>query len=108
MKASDDQLREAFASHRALPFPPDSETSDELSNLHAELVDYDGFVAGLVSSLLGGVAVDESRLKHDRALRVALERTAETPSEPERSEARAYLAYYRSLERLLDLAGAKE
>jgi hypothetical protein len=106
MKAPDDQLREAFASHRALPFPPDSTTSEELSDLHAELIEYDGFVAGLVSSLLGGAPVDATKLKHDRALGTALECSAETA--PERSEAQAYLAYYRSLERLLDLAGAQE
>jgi hypothetical protein len=91
MRAPDNQLRAALARHRTSPFPSDSTTSDELSDLHAELVEYDGFVAGLASSLLGGSPVDRAHLKHDHALGAALKRLVEAEMEPVRSEARAYL-----------------
>jgi hypothetical protein len=108
MTARSDQLRAAFDRHRTSPFPPDSLTSDELSDLHAELVEYDGYVAGLISSVLGGSSADQAQLRHDRALGAALKRLAEGGTEPVRSEAQAHLDYYRRLEHLLDLAGADE
>ncbi len=98
------ELRKAFTCHEALPFPHHSGISQELSDLHAELVEYDGFVAGLVSSLLGGVPVDAAEFRHDTSIGAALKDLAAREGEPVRSEAKAHLAYYHAVDHLLQIA----
>lgn len=105
MRAQDDQiLRDALNSLRKSSFPGDSPTSDTLSELHAELAEYDGHVAGVVASLLGGSRVEPRLLEPDLKLRSRLELFAENASEPLRSEARQHLSYCERLDRLLDIA----
>jgi hypothetical protein len=99
-----EELHRAFERLREAPFPRDSESSDALSDLHAELAEYDGHVAGIAASLLGGAPVDRSLLAADEALGEQLERAAHGQEGQTRKDAEAYLAYYGLLEAVLAAA----
>ena len=92
-------LEEAFAAFRDVPFPRGS-ADEELSDAHAELAEYDGHVAGVVTTLLAGGDVSPEQLAFDDDLRARFERA------PAREEARRYVEYMDELRRLLDAARA--
>jgi hypothetical protein len=97
------RLAQLLAAHTNASFPADSESSEELSELHADLVEYDGHVVGLASSLLGGLKIERSHLGKDERLDAELRRLAREASEPVRSEAQAHLEYCKSVNALLGL-----
>ena len=97
-------LQLAFDRLRSVPFPRDSALSDELSDLHAELAEYDGHVAGIASSLLGNAPVDASLLRSDDVLQSGLERAASELRGGAQATAEEYLAYFRLLEDVLNAA----
>ena len=98
------ELKFAFDRLREAGFPRDSVVSDYLSDLHAELAEYDGHVGGVASSLLGGAQVDRTLLASDLSLGDQLERAARDSDDHARDDAEAYLAYYRLLEGVLAAA----
>lgn len=97
-----DRLRVAFAKHEDWPFPDDS-SDDSASQLHAELADYDGYVAGRVSTLINGGRLGKGDLKLDMSLKNRLEDLSNSDSIGS-ADARAYLEYFHQLEVLLALA----
>jgi hypothetical protein len=99
-----EELQRAHGRLREAIFPRDSVVSDDLSDLHAELAEYDGHVAGVASSLLGGAPVEPSLLARDAALEERLERAAGDSDGSARDDAEAYLAYYRLLDEVLAAA----
>jgi len=64
-----DPLRQAFERLLERSFPDDSD-DEQASELHADLVEYDGYVAGRITTLLGGGGrLQSSDLKSDDSLR---------------------------------------
>jgi hypothetical protein len=98
------RLQDALERLRTTPFPEDSGTSEQLSELHAELAEYDGHVAGVASSVLGGSQVERGLLQQDRTLRSRLALLAANAENPVRYEARQHLDYCGRLDELLHIA----
>jgi hypothetical protein len=72
-------LRQAFEAFKGEAFPEDS--SDEYaSELHAELAEFDGFVAGHIITLLGGGQLIPADFKPDDGLRTRLKALAASAS----------------------------
>lgn len=97
------ELVQAFEDFKRMPFPEDSD-DDEASQLHAELAEYDSFIAGIVSTLLEGGRVSPHLLKFDDDLKTRLEKVARESRQPAASSAEEYLRYLDALRRLIDLA----
>ena len=83
----------------ARDFPPDSEI-DEVSELHARLAEYDGYVAGIANSTLDGhhPEVPDFDRKLLRDAKEMLERRPEAADELVQ-----YIARLAVLERILEL-----
>jgi hypothetical protein len=96
------ELEAAVAAHAETPFPRSSE-DDTLSDLHADLAEYDGHVAGVAATLLEGQAVPPEFLRFPENLRERMEQAA--AADPGHAEqARTYLAYLDELRRVLEAA----
>jgi hypothetical protein len=100
-----EELKRAFDKFRSLPFPEDSE-NDEVSQLHAELAEYDGFVAGLVATLLQGDDMSP-HLRFDNELEDRLARIARWGGPTARADARKHLEYLGALKNLIDTANGR-
>lgn len=99
-----ERLRDVLERARREPFPKDSTSSEQLSQLHAELVLYEGHVVGTASWVLAGGPIEKRWLEPDQSLGSRLEMLAQDASEPVRSEAEQHLHYYKRLDELLQLA----
>lgn len=99
-----EELQLAFDELREAVFPLDRLVSDELSLLHAELAEYDGYVAGIAMSLLGSARVDAHVPASNERLRERFEQAAREYSGSGLADAEAYFAYYRRLDRVLSAA----
>ena len=97
-------LREALAVLQATPFPPDTGTSEELSELHTELVEYDGRVVGLVASWLAGARVEGPWFEGILSPRSRLEVLLRKSGDPLKSDVVAQLEYCHFVDRVLDRA----
>jgi len=97
------ELTRAFEEFKQMPFPEDSD-HEEVSQFHAELAEYDGFIAGLVSILLAGDRVSPELLRVDDDLKASLENIARTGQQPAASDAAKYLCYLGALKKVIDLA----
>lgn len=89
---------------RDLRFPP-APVDDELSNLHAELADYDGYVAGYLTRLQAGDLQELPGGLIDQQLGAAL-RSAVAKGGPEGAAVNMLLTYYEGLIAALRLAGS--
>lgn len=87
-----------------LPLPDDS-AHEQVSALHAELADFDGYVAGRVETLLDGGDVNTNQLQPDENLRLRLEAVA-TSGSPGAADAQNYLDYLEELHGALVFARA--
>lgn len=96
-------LSTAFDEFMKQPFPRGSENR-ELYELYPEFVEYDGFIAGLISTLLSGGKIDRDRLYFDVKLKGRLERIIANGDPSQVDKAREYLDYLMSLKKLIDLA----
>jgi hypothetical protein len=102
------EARRAYDEWGSVPFPlaPDADDG-ALSNAFFELVDYDGFIAGLVSRLASGSRVPakwRDGLRFDDGLKERLEELAARPDPAEAQLARTYLDYLARLGGLIDVA----
>ena len=97
-----DGLRRAFERLRARNFPNDS-GDEQSSELHAELAEYDGYIAGRITTLLGGGRLRNSDLKPDDDLRRRLVMLAKSSSLGA-ATATKYLAYLDEVDSLLIMA----
>jgi hypothetical protein len=96
-----ERLRAAFEMLGERPFPDDSE-NDQASQLHAELAEFDGYVAGRITTLVNGGRLSSHDLESDRDLKHRLETLAASDS-PGATDARRYLDYFIELDALLVL-----
>ena len=95
-------VRRAFEEFRAVPFPGGS--SDAVADeLHAELAEYSGWVAGLVTTLVGGGAPRQRFLFHGD-LETRLQRLVEEGDTEASADARRYLDYLRRVHKLVEQA----
>lgn len=62
-----EELKQKFAAFKELPFPQNS-INDELSDIFAELIQYDGHVAGLVTTFLAGKPIRRELVWVDRVI----------------------------------------
>lgn len=62
-----EQLRTAFDRLRVRPFPDDCD-NDDASPLRAELVEFDGYVAGRITTLINGGRLSSHELESDSDL----------------------------------------
>ncbi len=103
------RLRARFNGLANRPFPDDS-SDDTASQLHAELADFDGYVAGRITTLINGGHLERKDLESDIALGRRLAELASS-DRPGSADARIYLDYFRELDALLasakDLAAGK-
>jgi hypothetical protein len=97
-----DGLRQAFERLRARDFPNDS-GDEQSSELHAELAEYDGYIAGQITTLLGSGRLRNSDLKPDDDLRRRLVLLAKSSS-PGAATATKYLVYLDEIDSLLIMA----
>lgn len=97
--ASIQGLRAAFEKLGDRPFPDDSD-SEDASQLHAELAEFDGYVAGRITTLLSGGRLSSHELQSDKGLRQRLEALAVSDS-PGAADAQRYLDYFAELDALL-------
>jgi hypothetical protein len=51
--AQREELRRAFEAFTRTPFPPAESDDDEIDELRADLAEYDGHIAGIISTLVG-------------------------------------------------------
>ena len=104
MSAARNQFEEAFARLCETPFPPGSENCEAVDDLHAELAEYDGHVAGVATSVLGGAPVDQQWLTPDHGLKERL-RLEAVGLDPEcQALARQYLDYLALLNDVLEMS----
>jgi hypothetical protein len=96
-------LKISFEEFKALPFPDDSDDPN-LSEIHAELAEYDGFVAGLIDSILAGAKVLPNELQIDKKLRSRLTELLNSSNTEVKNEAESYLEYLNKLEQLVQSA----
>jgi hypothetical protein len=97
------ELEATLAAHAETPFPRSSE-DETLSDLHADLVEYDGHVAGVATTLLEGQPVPPEFLRFPEDLRERIADAAESSDPGHAEQARAYLAYLDELRRVLEAA----
>lgn len=103
MRRDLEALKRTFEGFKRLPFPVDS-NDDEVSQLHTELIEYDGFVAGLVVTLLEGGYVPPHLLTFDHQLKARLEKIIKGSHSSAVADAEKYLQYLDALGRLIDIA----
>jgi len=93
------RLRAAFERLAQRPFPDDSDY-DDASQLHAELAEFDGYVAGRITTLLNGGRLSVREVESDLDLKERLEKLAASDS-PGATDAQKYLAYFAEIDSLL-------
>lgn len=98
-----EELSTAASRFRAVPFPTGS-TDERASQLHAELVAYDSYAAGLIESLLGGAKVSPESLRPDTELRANLNELIERGEIPASRDSAEYLRYLNLLEDVMSIA----
>jgi len=95
-------LQDAFNQFAQGPFPRDS-YDDIISDVHAELVEYDGYIAGLVSSYAFGNDEVKEKIVHDPTLKDRLNTRVKELPELEK-EASRFLLRLQEIKKLIDLA----
>jgi hypothetical protein len=99
-----EELNEEFDHFRDLPFPCGS-TDDDLDALHAELTEYDGFIAGLIMTLLACGRVSTELLTFDHELKSRIEHVSD--ERPKLADlANEYLDYLEAINRLIAVGKA--
>jgi hypothetical protein len=94
-------LRRAFEEFADVPFPAAS-GDDRVNELRADLAEYDSWVAGLISTLIGG-SVPSQPVKFDADLEARLVALAEGEDARAAADAARYLDYLRGWRELVDL-----
>jgi hypothetical protein len=99
-----EDLRQKYDEFRHVAFPASPTQSDQLTEIHADLAEYDGHVSGVTASILGGMPVAIGALRPDDHLRARLELLRENSSAPTYAEAAEHLDYLGRLDDLLRVA----
>lgn len=98
-------LKRAFEEFLNVPFPRMRSRNRRVSDLHGELVIYDAYVAGLVSSFIkSGAKLELMMAQPDERLETALVKLARTSRGEVAEDARALLDRLDEVHRLLEHA----
>jgi hypothetical protein len=84
----------------SLPFPSGS-TDDRVSELHARLAEYDGYVAGLVERRVAGESLTQP-VQRDNKLASELATVVSNGREPATSDARRLLRYLDAVDEVVN------
>ena len=98
------KLTEAFEKFKQIPFPDNSASSEELSDIFYDLVTYDSYVASQVDNCL--VGKEPSKLNYEPILEERLNRFLlnVNSNEPDFNSASEMLVYVKELKKLLEIA----
>ncbi len=95
-------LLDQFYQFSSIPFPPNSDDK-VISDVHDQLVEYDGYMAGLISSYAKGNQTVKSKICYDDQFEKSIaQRVVESPHLEK--EAQVYFEYLQKLKELIDLA----
>ncbi len=95
-------LQELFDRFRQFPFPRGT-VNGELYEIHGKLAEYDGYIAGLISSLLKNRSIPAGSLYFDTDLETKLTVIAHHGGSPAREAAKTYFNYLSKLKELINL-----
>jgi hypothetical protein len=98
------ELGRRFDQHLQTSVPGDSSTNDELSLLRAEVMEYDTFAMGVISSVLAGLDVDEEYLHPDEELSKRIRVLKLSASREDLDLIEEYLEYKERIDSLLRVA----
>jgi hypothetical protein len=90
-----------YKEFRNTPFPRNSFNA-ELHEIHAELVDYDGYVAGLVDTYLKDSNKYPKNLEYDQSLEDRVEKLREINDSELNKEIEIYLDYLRKIKAVIE------
>ncbi|KEK24876.1 hypothetical protein [Bacillus gaemokensis] len=82
------------------PFP-DCPEDDKLDDIYSELVEYDSFVAGLVSSFLCGKRLNKKFLQNDDAINLKLKQHKDNLIQPDEDGVQQLIMYKQKLDNLM-------
>ena len=94
------KLKDEFELFKSMPFP-EKPDDDELYDIFSELVELDGHIAGLVSSMLKGKKVNRELLYVDQTFNKLVD-DYHPKSKEFQAEMQAYKDYKKKLDRLLE------
>ena len=93
------KLQEAYAKFKKIPFP-DCPNEDKLYDLYVEIVDFDSYIAGLISSYLKGGKINKTALYFDEKILENLK--AFSSSNPkDKKEINLYINYMYELKNII-------
>jgi hypothetical protein len=102
MKKNLEELKSCFERFKKISFPEDSDDSQS-SQLHAELIEYDGFIAGLISRVIDGEMISIKDFESGYELKSRLEKIANDKNAPGAKDAKIYLNYLEEIIKLIDI-----
>ena len=95
------ELKGQFEIFKSIPFPLDS-SDDELSEIHAELADFDGYITGLVDTLLAYRSA--IAIQYDQALEERIRSALQRKEGGDFFQVDQYLKYILVIKKLANLA----
>src|SRR5574341_1719601 len=96
------RLRKLFEEFKRIPFPRGAVT-DELNEIHGEVAEYDGYIAGLITTLLSRQSIPSGSLFFDAKIQGRLNAIVEQGDLQASEAAKIYLDYLGKLKELIDL-----
>ena len=97
------ELERVFRKFEDIKFPEGSE-NEILDNIHDDIAEYDGYVAGIITSILDGHNVDKSKLYFDNNLNDRLLEVINDSDTESAQKAIEYMKYMQELKALIEMA----
>lgn len=95
------KLKIAYDHFRKIPFP-EPPIDDELYGIYSELVEFDAYIAGLISSFLKGKKISKSDLHMDENIKKNLI-NFKTTNKQTKDELSVYINYLNKLDELIKM-----
>ena len=95
------KLKIAFDNFRKIPFP-EPPITDELYDIYSEIVEFDAYIAGLISSLINNKKINKCDLHMDENIKHNLI-NFKTTDKQTKKELYIYINYINKLEALINL-----
>ncbi len=96
------RLKIAFNKFRKIPFPKPP-IADELYDIYSEMIEFDAYIAGLISSIINKKKINKSDLHMNEKIKFALN-NFETHDKQTEKELSIYINYMNELEALINIA----
>ena len=97
-------LKEAFRELQIEGFPKNSMNS-ELSTMHSEIIEFDGYVAGIAQSIIKGSKINSTKLNFNNNFKTSLDNllVKHKYDEELNAEISKYMKYLGKLENLINV-----